>query len=58
MPNMEEVLGLSTHGEMLETPVSPQPPAPQPRLSPTLQEQMAPAKLPISIQRLSAHRVA
>jgi hypothetical protein len=58
---MEEVFGLSTKEEVLETPTivpMPQVLIPQPRLLATLQEQLTPAKRPISIHRSSVHRVA
>jgi hypothetical protein len=59
MPNMEEVFGLSTDEKRVETPT----PVPmiqisERRLCPTLQEQLTPAKRPISIHRSAAHRVA
>ncbi len=66
MPNMEEVFGLSTTEKILETPAlvptaqtpKPQVLIPQRKLLATLQEQMTPAKRPISIHRSSIHQVA
>jgi hypothetical protein len=53
---MEEVFGLSAHEKMIEAPALV--PTTQPRLLPTLQEQITPAKRPTNINRPFAHQVA
>jgi hypothetical protein len=58
---MAEVFGLSPDEKVIETPTlvpMPQVLIPQPRLLATLQEQITPAKRPISIHRSSVHLVA